>query len=65
VKTDGCIKMLSVKDSSAEPTGFIFAADGLSAYVSIQHSDDTGMAKVDDYGTDDLIRITGFTAVTK
>ena len=65
LKSDGCIKMLSVKDTSAEPTGFIFDASGTVAYVSIQHSDDTGMAKVDDYGTDDLIRITGFGAVSK
>lgn len=58
--TDGCLKILSVKDTSAEPTGFIFAPDGKTAYVHIQHSDDTKMPKVDDYGTDDLIRITGF-----
>lgn len=63
IKTDGCIRMLSVKDSSAEPTGFIFAPDGMTAYVAIQHSDDSAMAKVDDYGTDDLIRITGFGAI--
>lgn len=60
IKSDGCIKVLSVKDTSAEPTGFIFSADGMTAYVSIQHSNDAGMAKVDDYGTDDLIAITGF-----
>jgi hypothetical protein len=60
VKTDGCVKVLSVKDSSAEPTGFVFDASGTVAYVSVQHSDDKAMAKVDDYGTDDLIRITGF-----
>ncbi|MCB2117122.1 MAG: DUF839 domain-containing protein [Rhodobacteraceae bacterium] len=65
IKTDGCIRMLSVKDTSAEPTGFVFADDGMTAYVNIQHSDDTGMAKVDDYGTDDMIRITGFQAVAK
>lgn len=63
LKSDGCIRVLSVKDSSAEPTGFIFAPDGRSAYVSIQHSDDTNMAKVDDYGTDDLLLISGFAAV--
>ena len=62
IKTDGCVKMLSVKDTSAEPTGFLFSEDGMTAYVSIQHSDDTGMDKVDDYGTDDLIVITGFKA---
>lgn len=60
IKSDGCIKVLSVKDSSAEPTGFLFAEDGTSAYVNIQHSDDSAMPKVDDYATDDLIRITGF-----
>ena len=65
LKTDGCVKVLSVKDTSAEPTGFIFTADGSTAYVSIQHSDDTAMPKVDDYGTDDLLRITGFAPVAK
>ncbi|MBI3774694.1 MAG: DUF839 domain-containing protein [Gammaproteobacteria bacterium] len=59
-KTDGCIKILSVKDSSAEPTGFFFAPDGKTAYVNIQHSDDSNMPPLDDYGTDDLIKITGF-----
>jgi hypothetical protein len=60
IKTDGCVKILSVKDSSAEPTGFIFDATGTTAYVSIQHSDDALMPQVDGYGTDDIIRITGF-----
>ncbi len=60
IKTDGCVKILSVKDSSAEPTGFIFDASGTKAYVSIQHSDDTNMPMVDGYGTDDLIVISGF-----
>ena len=65
LKTDGCAKMLSVKDSSAEPTGFIFAADGLSAYVVIQHSNDKGMEAVDGYGSDDVLVITGFVPVAK
>ncbi|MGC4097905.1 MAG: DUF839 domain-containing protein [Nitrospira sp.] len=60
IKTDGCVKILSVKDSSAEPTGFKFSGDGKTAYVSIQHSNDTNMPKFDDYGTDDIIKITGF-----
>lgn len=60
IKTDGCVKILSVKDSSAEPTGFIFDASGTTAYVSIQHSDDTNMSPVDGYGTDDVLKITGF-----
>ena len=65
IKTDGCIRVLSVNDTSAEPTGFIFADDGMTAYLNIQHSDDTNMPKVDDYATDDLIRITGFRPVAK
>lgn len=60
IKTDGCVKILSVKDTSAEPTGFKFSADGRTAYLSIQHSDDTNMSMVDDYATDDIIKITGF-----
>jgi secreted PhoX family phosphatase len=59
-RTDGCIRILTVKDTSAEPTGFIFSADGMTAYVSIQHSDDGNMPKFDDYGTDDILVITGF-----
>ncbi len=60
IKSDGCVKILSVKDSSAEPTGFKFTEDGKTAYVSIQHSNDTNMPQLDDYGTDDLIKVTGF-----
>ncbi len=66
IKTDGCVKILSVRDSSAEPTGFAFTGDGKTAYVHIQHSNDTACvagsdcANHDDYATDDLIKITGF-----
>jgi hypothetical protein len=60
IKSDGCVKILSVKDTSAEPTGFFFTPDGRTAFVSIQHSNDSLMAKVDDYGTDDILMITGF-----
>lgn len=60
IKTDGCVKILSVKDSSAEPTGFMFSADGRTAYLSIQHSRDGLMPQVDNYGTDDVLRISGF-----
>lgn len=60
IKSDGCVKVLSVVDTSAEPTGFIFAPDGATAYLSIQHSDDTNMPLVDGYRTDDVLRITGF-----
>ena len=60
IKTDGCVKMLSVKDQSAEPTGFGFNGDGSMALLSIQHSGDALMEKVDDYATDDIVMITGF-----
>lgn len=60
LKSDGCVKMLSVKDSSAEPTGFIFDPTGTVAYLSIQHSDDAGMPLFDGYRTDDILKITGF-----
>ena len=65
IKTDGCVKMLSVVDSSAEPTGFLFSGDGRTAYVSIQHSADPvdGGMDVDGYGTDDVLMITGFRPV--
>lgn len=60
IKSDGCVKVLSVMDSSAEPTGFIFSPDGKTAYLSIQHSNDDLMPLYDDYATDDLLIISGF-----
>ncbi len=67
IKSDGCVKILSVRDSSAEPTGFKFDASGTTAYFSIQHSDDTNMPLVDtdgdgtpDFPTDDILKVSGF-----
>ena len=60
IKSDGCVRTMSGKDSSAEPTGFIFGADGKTAYLSIQHSNDDLMSLYDDYPTDDVLKITGF-----
>lgn len=60
IKSDGCIKIMSVKDSSAEPSGFVFSDDGKTAYVSIQHSNDAEMPSFDGYQTDDVLKITGF-----
>ncbi|TDF39852.1 DUF839 domain-containing protein [Alteromonadaceae bacterium M269] len=60
VKSDGCVRVLSLNDRSAEPTGFIFNADGTEAYVSIQHSNDDDLPLFDDFRTDDIVRITGF-----
>ena len=55
IKSDGCLRILSVKDQSAEPTGFGFDASGLVAWLSIQHS---GPDELGD--TDDILMITGF-----
>ncbi len=60
IKSDGCIKVLSVKDSSAEPTGLIFTEDGKTAYLSIQHTNDGNMPDYDGFPTDDVLKITGF-----
>lgn len=51
--TDGCVRVLSVRDADAEPTGFIFAAGGRTAYLNIQHNDAPE--------GDPLLRITGWT----
>ncbi len=40
IKTNGWILVLSVKDQSAEPTGFEFFGDGSTAVLAIQHSND-------------------------
>ncbi|MCG8039143.1 MAG: hypothetical protein JAZ19_19145, partial [Candidatus Thiodiazotropha taylori] len=60
IKTDGCVRVLSVKDQSAEPTGFEFFGNGKVAVVAIQHSNDDMMSDYDDYGTDDIVLLTGF-----
>ncbi|MCG7966532.1 MAG: PhoX family protein [Candidatus Thiodiazotropha taylori] len=60
IKTDGCVRVLSVKDQSAEPTGFEFFGNGKVAVVAIQHSNDDMMSDYDDYATDDIVVITGF-----
>jgi secreted PhoX family phosphatase len=56
--SDGCVRFASVKDTSAEPTGFIFLGSGESAFVNIQHravNDAVGPAN---HGA--LLKISGF-----
>jgi hypothetical protein len=76
VTTDGCVRLLTLKDRTAEPTGFGFNARGDTAYFFVQHSadDNDPMARNNDcpnpaalpdfvrdgFCTDDMIRITGF-----
>jgi secreted PhoX family phosphatase len=35
--TDGCVRFASIRDTSAEPSGFIFLGSGEEAFVNIQH----------------------------
>ena len=60
MKSDGCVRFLQLADESAEPTGLIFTPDGTEAYFNIQHSADGNMPLIDDFRTDDLIRLAGF-----
>jgi hypothetical protein len=58
VQSDGCVRFASIRDTSAEPSGFIFVASGEAAYLSIQHravNDSLGAAN---HGA--LIKISGF-----
>ncbi len=60
IKSDGCIRLLTLADPTTEPTGLIFTNDGRTAYFNIQHSSDNNMPLVDDFRTDDLIILRGF-----
>jgi len=58
VMTDGCVRFASIRDTSAEPTGFIFLGSGEEAFVNIQHravNDGLGAAN---HGA--LVKISGF-----
>ena len=56
--TDGCVRFASVRDTSAEPTGFIFFGSGEEALVSIQHRSVNDAAGEGNHGA--LIKISGF-----
>jgi secreted PhoX family phosphatase len=57
-ETDGCVRFASVKDTSAEPTGFIFFGSGEEALVSIQHRAVNDAAGETNHGA--LLKISGF-----
>ena len=57
-QTDGCVRFASVKDTSAEPTGFIFFGSGEEALVSIQHRAVNDAAGETNHGA--LLKISGF-----
>jgi Alkaline phosphatase PhoX len=56
--TDGCVRFASVRDTSAEPTGFIFFGSGEEALVNIQHRSVNDALGVGNHGA--LIKISGF-----
>jgi len=56
--SDGCVRFATVRDTSAEPTGFIFTGSGTSAFVSIQHRAVNDAAGNTNHGA--LLRISGF-----
>jgi hypothetical protein len=56
--TDGCVRFASVKDTTAEPTGFIFLGSGTSAFVNIQHRAVNDAAGAGNHGA--LLKISGF-----
>ena len=58
VLTDGCVRFASIRDTSAEPSGFIFTASGESAYVNIQHRAVNDAAGPGNHGA--LVKISGF-----
>lgn len=64
-RTDGCVRMLSVRDPDAEPSGFIFDGTGKVAFYHVQHGQQ--FPELLDFdsnpmngNTDDLIKISGF-----
>jgi len=58
VLSDGCVRFASIRDTSAEPTGFIFTGSGESAYLSIQHRAFNDGLGATNHGA--LIKISGF-----
>jgi secreted PhoX family phosphatase len=56
--TDGCVRFASVRDTSAEPSGFIFFGSGEEGLVSIQHRSVNDQLGAGNHGA--LIKISGF-----
>lgn len=58
VQTDGCVRFASIRDTSAEPTGFIFTGSGESAFLNIQHRAANDALGKENHGA--LVKISGF-----
>ena len=56
--TDGCVRFASIRDTSAEPSGFIFYGSGESALVNIQHRSVNDQLGAGNHGA--LVKISGF-----
>lgn len=54
--SDGCVRVMTLKDGTAEFTGIQFLADGRSFLIHLQHRTQTGRAV---QGTTDLIQVSG------
>jgi hypothetical protein len=65
LKSDGCVRLASLTDSSAEPSGLIFTADGRTAYLAVSHSRDGYMPFHDGFPSDDILKISGFKPVRR
>lgn len=58
VLSDGCVRFGSVRDTSAEPSGFIFLGSGEEAFVSVQHRAVNDSLGLGSHGA--LLKISGF-----
>ena len=58
VLSDGCVRFASIRDTSAEPTGFIFLGSGEEAFVSVQHRAVNDSLGAGNHGA--LLKISGF-----
>jgi secreted PhoX family phosphatase len=57
-QTDGCVRFASVRDTTAEPSGFTFYESGEEALVNIQHRGVNDALGAGNHGA--LIKISGF-----
>ena len=58
VLSDGCVRFGSIRDTSAEPSGFIFLGSGEEAFVSVQHRAVNDGLGAGNHGA--LLKISGF-----
>ena len=56
--SDGCVRFGSIRDTTAEPSGFIFFGSGEEALVSIQHRHANDLLGAGNHGA--LVKISGF-----